>query len=149
MTVQAGDKEYLRNTLVEPMPTATTTGVAGAGAHAAPKARGRPPLGSTARKKGEKVLKWQASQGCHRIPNGRSLDVHEKSLGKSFQDVLRRRYGAIGKRPCQQQLSADEILFINGIPGVPPHGCSVNAGARGVKGNNGNKRKRQATCLIS
>ena len=111
MTVQAGDKEYLRNTLVEPMPTATTAGVAGAGAHAAHRA-------PTARKIGEKVLKWQASQGCHRIPNPRSLDKYEKSLGKSFQDVLRRRYGAIGEKPCQQQLSADEIHLINGIPGV-------------------------------
>ena len=53
--------------------------------------------------------------------------MHEKKLGKRFQDVLRRRYGAIGKRPCQQQLSADEIHFMNGIPGVPPRGCSVNA----------------------
>ena len=47
--LSSADKEYLRNTLVEPMPTATTAGVAGAGAHAAPGA-------STARKIGEKVL---------------------------------------------------------------------------------------------
>ena len=182
------------------MPTATTAGVAGVGAHAAPGA-------STARKIGEKVLKWQALQGCQRIPNPRSLDKHEKSLGKSFQgllrrrycakmsadelhfingisgippprrrylcsatprkigekvlewqvsqgcqriptrnshdehekklaksfqDVLRRRYGAIGEKPCQQQLSADEIHFINGIPGVPLLGCSVNAASPGA-----------------
>ena len=120
MTVQVDDKEHLRNTLVEPMPTATTAGVAGAGAYAAAGA-------STVRKIGEKVLKWQASQGCQRIPNPRSLDEHERSLGKSFQDVLRRRYGAIGEKPCQQQLSADEIHFISGIPGVPSRGCSVKA----------------------
>ena len=120
MTVQAGDKEYLRNTLVEPMPTATTAGAAGAGAHAASGA-------STARKIGEKVLEWQVSQGCQRIPKRNSHDEQEKKLAKSFQDVLRRRYGAIGEKPCQQQLSADEIHFINGIPGVPSRGCSVNA----------------------
>ena len=125
MTVQAGDKEYLRNTLVEPMPTATTAGVTGAGAHAAPGA-------SRARKLGEKVLAWQASQGCQRIPDPKSLDEHEKSLGKSFEDVLRRRDKAIGTYPSRQQLSADEILFINGIPGVPPHGCSVNAASAGA-----------------
>ena len=82
MTVHAGDKEYLRNTLIEPMPTATTAGVAGAGAHAASGA-------STARKIGEEVLKWQASQGCHRIPNPRNHDEFEKKLGE---------------KPCQQQL---------------------------------------------
>ena len=119
MTVQVGDKEHLRNTLVEPMPTATTAGVAGAGAYAAAGT-------STVRKIGEKVMKWQASQGCQRIPNPRSLDEYERSLGKSFQDVLRRRYGAIGEKPCQQQLSADEIHFINGIPGVPSRGCAVH-----------------------
>ena len=53
--------------------------------------------------------------------------MHEKTLGKRFDDVLRRRYCAIGEKPCQQQLSADEIHFINGIPGVHPHGCSANA----------------------
>ena len=112
------DKEYLRNTLVEQMPSA--------GAYAASGA-------STVRKIGEEVLKWQASQGCQRIPNPRSLDDHEKSLGKRFQDVLRRRYCAIGVFPSQQQLRADDCDFINSIPGVPPHGCSVNTGARGVK----------------
>ena len=131
--LSSADKEYLRNTLVEPMPTATTAGVAGAGAHAAPGA-------STARKLGEKVLAWQAAQRCQRIPKPRG---NEKSLGKSFQDVLRRRYCAIGEKPCQQQLSADDVHFINGIPGVPAHGCSVNTGARGVKGKR--RRKRQAT----
>ena len=118
--LSSAGKEYLRNTLGELMPTVTVAGVAGVGAHAAPGAL-------TTRKICEKVLKWQAAQGCHRIPNPRSLDLYEKSLGKSFQDVVRRRYGAIGKRPCQRQLSADEIHFINGIPGVPPRGCSVNA----------------------
>ena len=99
---------------------ATTAGVIGAGAHAA--------LGaSTVRKICEKVLKWQASQGCQRIPNPRSLDEQEKLLGKSFQDALRRRYGTIGEKPCQQQLSADEIHFINGIPGVPSRGCAVHS----------------------
>ena len=53
--------------------------------------------------------------------------MHEKTLAKRFEDVLRRRYCAIGKKPCQQQLSVDEIHFMNGIPGVPPRGCSVNA----------------------
>ena len=101
------------------MPTATTAGVAGAGAHAAHRA-------STARKIGEKVLKWQASQGCQRIPTRNSHDEHEKKLAKSFQDVLRRRYGAIGEKSCQQQLSADEIHFINGIPGVHSRGCVVH-----------------------
>ena len=116
MTVQAGDKEYLRNTLVEPMPTATTAGVCG-----------RTYLRvATSRKIGEEVLVWQALQDCQRIPNRRSHDLHEKTLAKRFEDVLRRRYGDIGDRPCQQQLSADEIHFINGIPGVPLHGCSVN-----------------------
>ena len=60
--------------------------------------------------------------------------MHEKTLGKRFHDVLRRRYGAIGDRPCQQQLSADEVTFINGIPGVPLYGisCSVNAASAGA-----------------
>ena len=75
----------------------------------------------------EEVLAWQALRGCQRIPNPRSHDEFEKKLGKCFEDVLRRRYGAIGEKPCQQQLSADEIHFINGIPGVPSRGCSVNA----------------------
>ena len=70
----------------------------------------------------EEVLAWQASQGCQRIPNPRSHDEYEKKLGKRFEDMLRRRYCAIGKKPCQQQLSVDEIHFINGIPGVPLHG---------------------------
>ena len=120
MIVQAGDKEYLRITLAEPMPTATTARVAGAGAHAAPGA-------SLARKIGEEVLEWQVLQGCERIPNRSSGDEYEKKLRKRFDDVLRRRYCAIGKKPCQQQLSVDEIHFINGIPGVPSRGCSVNA----------------------
>ena len=119
MTVQVDDKEYLRNTLVEPIPTATTAWVTGAGAHAAPGA-------STARKVGEKVLEWQVSQGCQCIPKRNSHDEHEKKLAKSFEDVLRRRYGAIGEKPCQQQLSADETHFINGIPGVPSRGCAVH-----------------------
>ena len=82
---------------------------------------------SLAGKIGEEVLAWQALQGCQRIPNRRSHDVHEKTLAKRFEDVLRRRYCAIGQWQCQQQLSADEIHFINGIPGVPPRGCSANA----------------------
>ena len=82
-----------------------------AGAHAASGA-------STARKVGEKVLEWQESQGCQRIPKRNSNDEHEKKLAKSLEDVLRRRRRAIGEKPCQQQLSADEIHFINGIPGV-------------------------------
>ena len=81
--LRSADKDYLRNTLVEPMPTATTAGVAGVGAHAAPGA-------STARKIGEKVLKWQASQGCQRIPKPRSLDKDERTLGQSFEAVLTR-----------------------------------------------------------
>ena len=125
MTVQVDDKEYLRNTLVEPMPTATTAGVAGAGAHAAPGA-------SLARKIGEEVLAWQALQGCQRIPNPRSHDEHEKKLAMRFEHVLRRRYRAIGVSPCHQQLSGDVLHFINGIPGVPPHGCSVNAASAGA-----------------
>ena len=98
--LSSADKEYLRNTLVEPMPTATTAAVTGAGAHAAPGA-------AAARNIGVKVLEWQASQGCQHIPNRYSHDLHEKKLGKRFEDVLRRRCCAIGIWPCQQQLSAD------------------------------------------
>ena len=83
--LSSADKDYLRNTLVEPMPTASTAGVTGAGAHAEPKA-------STAREIGEKVLQWQASQGCQRIPNARSHNEIEKKLGRHFDNVLRRRY---------------------------------------------------------
>ena len=101
------------------MPTATIAWVAGAGAHAAPKA-------STARKIGEKILEWQVSQGCQRIPTRNSHNEKEKKLAKSFQDVLRRRYGAIGEKLCQQQLSADEIHFINRIPGVHSGDCAVH-----------------------
>ena len=79
MTVQAGDKEYLRNTLAEPMPAATSAGVTGAGTHAAPGA-------STARRICEE----------ERIPNPRSHDEYEKKLGYRFANVLRRRYRAIG-----------------------------------------------------
>ena len=122
MTVQAGDKEYLRNTLVEPMPAATTAGVCG-----------RTYLRvATPRKIGEEVLAWQALQGCQRIPNRRSDDGHEKTLGKRFHDVLRRRYCAIGVWPCQQQLGADDLHFINRIPGVPHRDCSVNTAAPGT-----------------
>ena len=173
---------YLRITLVKPMPTATTAGMAGAGAHTASVASttgkicekvlkkgvqdelecivARDDLSeasiatnredaaanvidkcpalkqlddpvilghlcdsgwtSFAGKIGEEVLAWQALQGCQRIPNRRSHDVHEKTLAKRFEDVLRRRYCAIGQWQCQQQLSADEIDFINGIPRVSP-----------------------------
>ena len=52
--------------------------------------------------------------------------MSRKRLGRRFEDVLRRRYCAIGKKPCQQQLSVDEIHFINGIPGVPSRGCAVH-----------------------
>ena len=79
----------------------------------------------TARKIGEDVLAWQALHGCQRIPNRRSQDEDEKKLGKRFEDVLRRRYCAIGDRPCQQKLSANVMHFINRIPGVSIHGCSV------------------------
>ena len=84
-------------------------------------------LASLARKIGEEVLEWQALHGCERIPNRSSGDEYEKKLRKRLDDVLRRRYCAIGKKPCQQQLSVDEIHFITGIPGVPSRGCSVNA----------------------
>ena len=86
---------------------------------------------SLARKIGEDVLAWQALWGCQRIPNRRSQDEYEKKLGKRFEDVLRRRYCAIGDRPCQQKLSADVVHFINEIPGVPPYACSVNNGNKG------------------
>ena len=46
--------------------------------------------------------------------------------------VLRRRYRAIGVRSSQQQLSGDVLHFINGILGVPLHGCSVNAASAGA-----------------
>ena len=58
--------------------------------------------------------------------------MHEKTLAKRFEDVLRRRYCAIGKKPCQQQLSGDVLHFINAIPGVPLHGCSVNDASAGA-----------------
>ena len=87
---------------------------------------------SLARKIGVDVLAWQALQCCQRIPNRRSQDENEKKLGKRFEDVLRRRYCAIDNRLCQQKLSADVLRFINGIPGVPPHVCSVNRRLRGV-----------------
>ena len=77
----------------------------------------------------EEVLAWQALQGCQRIPNRRSHDVHEKTLAKRFEDVLRRRYCDIGDKPCQQLLSADEIHFINGIPGVTGAGAHAAPGA--------------------
>ena len=91
------------------------------------------PSDLAARKIGKEVLAWQALQGCQRIPYAKSHDKHEKKLGKSFQDVLRRRYRAIGVLPCRQQLSADVVHFINGIPGVPHCGCSVNAAARSAE----------------
>ena len=87
---------------------------------------------SLARKIGEEVLAWQALQGCQCIPNRRSHDGHEKTLGKRFHDVLRRRYCAIGVWPCQQQLSADDLHFINRIPGVPHRDCSANTVAPGT-----------------
>ena len=109
------------NTLGEPMPSATTAGVCG-----------RTYLRiATPRNIGEEVLAWQASQGCQRRPNRRSDDEYEKKLGKRFHDVLRRRYCAIGDRPCQQLLSVDEVDFINGIP---QDGCPVNIASSGVLG---------------
>ena len=87
---------------------------------------------ATPRKIGEEVLAWQASQGCQCTPNRRSYDVYEKTLGKRFHDVLRRRYCAIGVWPCQQQLSADDLHFINRIPGVPHRDCSANTVAPGT-----------------
>ncbi len=80
----------------------------------------------------EEVLAWQALQGCQRIPNRYSHDVHEKKLGYRFENVLRRRYRAIGGRPCKQQLSGEVLHFINGIPGVYLYDCSVNAASTGA-----------------
>ena len=85
---------------------------------------------SLARKIGEEVLAWQALQDCQCLPNRSSHDVYEKTLAKRFDDVLRRRYCAIGDRPCQQKLSADVLHFISGIPGVPHCDCSVNTEAK-------------------
>ena len=87
---------------------------------------------STAKTIGKEVLAWQTWQGCQRIPNRYSGDGHEKKLARRFEDVLRRRCCAIGDYPCQRQLNADEVHFINGIPGVPLHGCSVNAASPGA-----------------
>ena len=94
---------------------------------------GRPPNPSEkslARKCGEEVLAWQAAVGCKRLPNRYTGDSYERSLGARFAEVLRRRFHPIGagQQPSQQQLSADDLRFINAMPGVPLHGCSVDAG---------------------
>ena len=118
----SADQEDLHNTLVQPMRSATTAGVCGRTYS----------VTETPRKIGEEVLAWQASQGCQHIPNRRSLDIDEKKLAKRFEDVLRRRYCDIGERPCQRQLSADDLHFINRIPGVPLDGCPVKTASPGV-----------------
>ena len=74
-----------------------------------------PRTSATTRKIGEEVLAWQASRGCQHIPNPKSRNDRERLLGKRFCDVLRRRSCAIGDKPCQQQLSADDVDFINEI----------------------------------
>ena len=85
---------------------------------------------SAAKTIGTEVLAWQTSHGCRHIPNRYNGDGYEKKLAKRFEDVLRRRYCTIGGYPCQRQLNADEVHFINGICGGSPFGYSLNAVAR-------------------
>ena len=114
------DKAYLRNTLVNRW--GCWGGSVGADAASAAATSGY--------EMALKVLEWQASQDSEHLPSRYSDDEEEKKLARSFQDVRRRRFGAIGEKPSQQQLSADEVHFINGICRASPFGCSVNAVAR-------------------
>ena len=92
-----------------------TSRAGGTGAEAIDHVEADKPRPSEVMQIGEEVLAWQALQGYQRAPDPRSADKHEQLLGKRFDDVLRRQYQAIGVKPCQRQLSRDEVDFIKEI----------------------------------
>ena len=73
------------------------------------------------------VLAWQKFQGTERIPHRYSIDQQEKLLAQKFAKVLLRRAKAVGKERSRSQLTASELVLVNSVPGVPPHGCSAKA----------------------
>jgi hypothetical protein len=72
----------------------------------------------------------------------------ERNLGQRLKKLLLRRDKSLGTKPSEKQLTAEEVAFVNSIPGVPQTGCAVNRTVAGARAEPPGKRLRVKTTVV-